>query len=145
MKGGHTYAVPLCCYAVSACYDWRVWLNARSVKDGALFRSVSLPNVGGMRKIGPRALTPDGLYKALEKRAIRAGVEGFHPHILRHTFVTWMRAARVPSDHVAAITGHATNEDGSRANVMERVYFHKEAVAAAALASVESVFSPLFL
>ena len=89
------------------------------------------------------ALTPDGLYKALQKRAAAAGIVDFHPHILRHTFVTWMRAAKVPTEHVAAVTSHASGDEG-RASVMERIYFHKESVAGAAVASVESVFAPLF-
>lgn len=143
MKGGYEYDVPICRYAVAACQAWRDWLGARAVNGGPLFRSVAIPSIKGTRKISTSGLTEDGLYKALQKRAIRAGITDFHPHVLRHTFVTWTREAQVPREHVAAITGHASGDEG-RASVMERVYFHKEAVAGAALASVESVFSILF-
>ena len=143
MKGGYTYQVPLSRYATEACYAWRSWLHSHSVREGALFRSVSIPTIKSVRKIGTAALTPDGLYKALQKRAAKAGIGDFHPHILRHTFVTWMRAAKVPTEHVAAVTSHASGDEG-RASVMERIYFHKESVAGAAVASVESVFAPLF-
>lgn len=40
-----------------------------------------------------RALGYQGLYKALGKRAAAAGVDGFHPHRLRHTFADrWLDA-----------------------------------------------------
>jgi integrase len=50
-------------------------------------------------------LSEDGVYRALRGRGDAAGVT-FHPHLLRHTFVTWCRAGGVDELLVAAVTGH---------------------------------------
>lgn len=44
--------------------------------------------------LGPRGqLTPSGVYQVVEKRAKRAGIEGVHPHLFRHTFAHgWLSA-----------------------------------------------------
>ena len=40
-----------------------------------------------------RVLTYDALYVTLRRRATAAGIDGFHPHMLRHTAaVRWMKA-----------------------------------------------------
>ena len=52
------------------------------------------------------SLSSDGLYKALKKRAEHLGIEGFHPHAMRHAFVTYARAAGVPDWRINAVTGH---------------------------------------
>ena len=44
-------------------------------------------------------LTGDGIMQMLQRRGARAGIEGLHPHMLRHTFAhTWQSAGGSESD-----------------------------------------------
>jgi integrase/recombinase XerD len=47
----------------------------------------------------------DGLDGALKKRARLAGIEGFHAHLLRHTFATRWKAARGSDDGLMSVAG----------------------------------------
>jgi site-specific recombinase XerD len=50
-----------------------------------------------------RILTYDGLYTTLRRRALAAGILGFHPHRLRHTWaVSWARAGGSTTGLMAA-------------------------------------------
>jgi site-specific recombinase XerD len=50
-----------------------------------------------------RVLTYDGLYTALRRRAEAAGIKGFHPHRMRHTWaVSWARAGGSTTGLMAA-------------------------------------------
>lgn len=45
------------------------------------------------------ALTGDGIMQMLQRRGARAGIDGLHPHMLRHTFAhTWQSAGGSESD-----------------------------------------------
>jgi site-specific recombinase XerD len=46
-----------------------------------------------------------GLYDALRARAATAGIDGFHIHLLRHTFATRWKAAQGSDDGLMAIAG----------------------------------------
>lgn len=48
------------------------------------------------------AMTPDGVAIALRRRARQAGIEGFHPHLLRHAFAhQWLRSGGSEGDLMA--------------------------------------------
>jgi integrase len=46
--------------------------------------------------------------------AIRAGLPGVTPHILRHTAATWMAMAGIPMDQIARVLGHGDSRITSR-------------------------------
>lgn len=106
LKGGSEYRVPI---------DPRVWRliepyrnalrAATGSEKGPLFRRFSQHRLSGGRDASHEALTADGLYKALKGRAARAKLD-FHPHVLRHTFVTWCRLAGLADFDIAVVTGH---------------------------------------
>ena len=49
-----------------------------------------------------------GLDKAMKNRAKAAGIEGFHVHLLRHTFATRWKAAQGSDDGLMAVAGWAS-------------------------------------
>lgn len=101
LKGGALYSVP-----VDARLRAAVQPYAAGVTTGNLFRRVHrrVTAAGDVAALGD-ALSEDGVYRALRARGAAAGLT-FHPHLLRHTFVTWCRSAGVDELLVAAVTGH---------------------------------------
>jgi integrase len=130
LKGGNRHQVPLAGIAVEAMTPWKRWLGRANIRSGALFRSLTRPGLRGQVSVGD-AISDQGVYKALRKRAAQAGIEGFSPHIFRHTFVTWAKSAGVPDHEIAAVTGHVL--EGGRSAMLDKTYMdHTVAGTAAA-------------
>jgi len=55
---------------------------------------------------GGKTMGYEGLHKTLAERARLAGVDGFHPHRLRHTVACEMVAAQVPLVQIAQVLRH---------------------------------------
>jgi site-specific recombinase XerD len=51
-----------------------------------------------------------GLRDALNTRAATAGIQGFHPHILRHSFATRWKQARGSDDGLMAVAGWSSRK-----------------------------------
>jgi site-specific recombinase XerD len=51
-----------------------------------------------------------GMQAALKARAQAAGIEGFHMHLLRHTFATRWKSARGSDDGLMAVAGWSSRE-----------------------------------
>jgi integrase/recombinase XerD len=52
-----------------------------------------------------KGLSYNVLYRALGRRAELAGIKGFHPHVLRHTFAHRWKAARGSEEGLMAVAG----------------------------------------
>lgn len=105
LKGGRDHYIALDQDVTSAIGAWTRWLFDQNVRDGFLFRALSKPKIDGSVRIGEK-LTADGLYRAMKTRAERAGIQDFHPHMFRHTFVSWCQQAGIPAYRIAGVTGH---------------------------------------
>lgn len=90
-----------------AIQDWIRWLNRHGVKDGFVFRSLR-PSADDDWIIGD-SLSPDGFYRILKARADQAGIEGMHPHTLRHTFTSLAIKYGVPGWRIKKVLGHKTD------------------------------------
>ena len=113
IKSGSLYNVPLDARAWALTAPYRAALQAHRPAAGPMFPSFQKPRPTaddplGQRVVSARAMTEDGLYRAIGKRAETAGLTAFSPHLFRHTFATWCRGepARVPDHLIEVVTGH---------------------------------------
>jgi integrase len=115
LKGGDWYHVPIDRRVWDSTKDYRAALKAIRPQDGPLYTSIPLPRLvpHGTQVVVGNRLSHSGIYGAMTARAEAANLAGFHPHILRHTFVTWCRLANVDPRLVAVITGHKFRSDTS--------------------------------
>ena len=106
-KGGHERVVYLddeCLIAL------RAWKKV-SRGDGPVFlRLRSDLEAEGRRPKYARQVTPisrQAVHRIISERARAAGIaRPIHPHLLRHTCVTWLLEAGVPPQRVMVMTGH---------------------------------------
>jgi len=111
IKGGgdELFNVPLSDAVMIAIEPWRQWLKARKATKGPLFRSL-LRRMDARGKlgyiIGEKPLSESAIYQIVTLRAEQAGLENVHPHIFRHTFITWRMQGGAQPYQIAAITGH---------------------------------------
>lgn len=108
-EGEDLYPIPLSDIALLALEPWLAFLRQRKIKTGAVLRAL-LNRVTKDQQIGV-SLSARALYDVIQDRAKAAGLTGIHPHLFRHTFVTWRRAAGVSDDLIGAITGHRLSGD----------------------------------
>ena len=108
--GMKLFSVPLSSTAMKVVAPWRTWLRKHDLPKGALF-------TGFAKRIGPKGqnvYTPTGtislpaIYKIIEGRAEIAKIKDMHPHLLRHTFITWREQFGLSAVQIASITGHKT-------------------------------------
>lgn len=103
-KGGNTHTVYLDDETTAVLSDWLAWLKTKGVTTGAIFRTIVGPTVADTYVVGD-ALSGSGIYLIIRSRADAAGLK-VHPHQLRHTCVSWLRAQGVPDWRIARLTGH---------------------------------------
>ncbi len=109
VKGGSWYYVPLDSRVWAQLKPYRVALAEVRPGHGPLFPGIPqarLSSTAISRRVPGDHLTESGIYSILRQRAESVGLKGFHPHLLRHTFVTWCRVGGMDSEHVAIMTGH---------------------------------------
>jgi integrase len=117
-KGGKPYRVPLDNRAWALTENYRKSLQRTRGNAGPLFpglRSQLIP--GGITEVVGEGLTDNGAYKALARRADKAHLSHFHPHLFRHTFATWCRSAKIEDYLIEVVTGHKSNR-----GLVHRVY-----------------------
>lgn len=136
IKGGKRHKVPLSPHVRRNLEPWIDYLDRVGVKSGSLFRSLARQRITTKptAQVG-EGLREDGIYRALKARAAKAGIADFHPHILRHSFISWCKAAGMSNAQIAAITGHVPREGGT----IDRVYTDHLYIGSAASDAVAAV------
>lgn len=104
-KGGTAvYPVPLSDTAMLVLDAWRAQLSPDSIRNGPVF-----PSYAGNKMAGSNdGLSMQMIYKLIVDRAKSAGISHVHPHIIRHSFITWRQLAGLNAIQIASITGHKT-------------------------------------
>ena len=104
--GWETFEVPLSDTAALAIESWRRRAELRPT--GPILRGIKrrLHSRGHTYEVLRGGLTDGAVYKAITTRATKAGLIDVHPHILRHTFITWRMQMGHDPVRIAAITGH---------------------------------------
>lgn len=82
------------------------WLRARGDSPGAFICPVNRHGQVMLDGEQPAHLSASGLYRALERRAEKAGIDHFTPHDLRRSFGTHLTEAGVTLDLVRQLFGH---------------------------------------
>lgn len=106
LKGGKRHQVPIDKETIKVICRWKFWLESIGIKSGPLFRGLRESTIDNTITIA-KTLSSWGIYAALKKRAKKVGIVGFHPHRLRHTFISESRRAGYADWQIAQVTGHA--------------------------------------
>lgn len=130
LKGGAWYYVPIDPRAWALTEPYRRQLARLRPTPGPMFTRIPRPQVTvtaplGVSVPGTRLTS---IYAVLKARAGVAKLPTFHPHKLRHTFVTWCRVARVEPDLVAVITGHKRSPSGMVGYYTDKAALYEQAV-----------------
>lgn len=80
------------------------WALDRYLAERARHRQADLPALWlGEKGKGP--MTASGIYQVIERRGLRVGIDGLHPHMLRHTWVHEMKKAGMADDEIMRAAG----------------------------------------
>jgi len=105
LKGKRRWEVPLDAACIKAVNAWQdVLIKRYGVNTGPFFRAFKR---NSDELVGP--LTDEGIYEAVKKRARLAGVTGVTPHVMRHSFISYMVARGVPIYQIKRITGQLSD------------------------------------
>ncbi len=105
-KGGKERIVYLPETGVRAVQDW---LKVRKKEPGPLFYPLDKA-----QQVIPRRMSEQGIFRALQRRGERAGVENFTPHDFRRTFIGNLLDAGVDIVTVSKLAGHASPSTTSK-------------------------------
>ncbi len=108
VKGKDSYKVPLTQTALDALETWRVWCKKHNITSGPIFRKLDR-----MNNLADTALTENGIWRIVKKRSQAIGLY-MHPHIFRHTLITWRLRDGVDPATIMTQTAHKTMEMISR-------------------------------
>lgn len=106
-RGGERHTIRLDLATKQALTRWTRWLRSQGITQGSLFRS--LGRGSGKRVPIGKALTPDGLYRALRQRAAQANIDDLNLYTFRKTFLDWAQKAGAKPHQIAAVTGGKAN------------------------------------
>ena len=103
LKGGGRHRLPLDPRSKPTLLLWTDVLRRKGVSSGAVFRSI--PCSG---RIGDKCLSTTSLYNIVRRRAAQAGIANFHPHLMRHSFISWAVANGATFDQIRSVIGPET-------------------------------------
>jgi integrase len=105
LKGGRRHKMPPCDEETrGALTAWYAWLDGAGAARGRIFRSLHR-TLEDRWTVG-ESLSEAGIYSIVVGRAQAAGAGHVHPHLFRHTFVSWARQNGWPDWYIAQWTGH---------------------------------------
>ena len=104
------HPVPLSAVTVDVLRAWLSWLASHKVKTGPVFRAMRYSVIDRIWSIAASPLSKRAFYDIAKDRAEAAEIGHLHPHLFRHTFVTWRKLAGVPDEQISAITLHKLEE-----------------------------------
>lgn len=109
-KGGKPHAPVLDDRSLGALGAWTGWLASAGVAPtGPIFRAVSQERVDGLYHVGDPIKSRTWFNKMLARRAEVAELgRSIHPHLFRHTCISWLLERGVAPSRVMAQTGQAT-------------------------------------
>ncbi len=109
--GNERVSVPLSDVACFALARWFTWLAKHGVSGtGPVFRAITRRmNKRGTVEIKPSKspLSETAVQKLVLARGRQAGIGHIHPHLFRHTFITWRSGAGFKPIEISSITGHS--------------------------------------
>lgn len=107
IKGGRRHELVADPEVWEALAPWLGWLRHNGVKGGRVFRSLVA------RLDSPpepqKQLSLEGINYVVTRRSELAGVHGFHPHLMRHCFVSWLVLNGVSKDRIKSMTGQKSD------------------------------------
>ncbi len=121
-KDQELLAVPLSSTAATALQPWIQWLALRNITKGPIFRGMTrrLDRHGHwVYTANKKAISPAAIQNTLVKRSTAAKINHVHPHMFRHTFVTWRINAGLAPHEIASITGHRLSGLGAMAGYID--------------------------
>lgn len=111
--GDERMLVPLSDTAATALRFWRDrhagLSGSKSTKNGPVFCGITkrISKTGKFTwTLSKQPLSATAIQKRVAVRGVAAGIGHIHPHLFRHTFVTWRMEAGLQPYEVASITGH---------------------------------------
>jgi integrase/recombinase XerC len=80
------------------------WSLDRYITERRRHRQAALPNLWlGEKNKGP--MTASGIFQVIERRGRAVGIDGLHPHILRHSWAHMMKTADMPEELIMRLAG----------------------------------------
>lgn len=107
-SNGQLVTIPLTPTAIAAITPWRTYAK---IKRGPLFRPM-LPKIDskGVNRltIHDRRMSDDAIYVMMRDRCRTIGLKG-HPHLLRHTFISWRTQQGYLPHEIAVVSKHTVD------------------------------------
>lgn len=121
------YPVPLSPTAQLALDPWLAWLRTHKITTGMVVRDLQ-SHIEPDDRFGEVSIKT--LYNIIQRRGAAVGLLDLHPHILRHSMITWRLAAAVPPHVISVITGHRMKDQlGILYEYMDQTKFVEQACA----------------
>lgn len=104
IKGGRIHELFSDDKVIAAMRPWIVFLKRQGIKTGHVFRSLR-PSIRPPGVVVGDRLHPSSINAIMSQRCAQAGIK-MHPHIMRHSCISWLLDAGASVFRVQQLTGH---------------------------------------